>query len=171
MHGFSEVKRVGTDGPMVEVGPDDPQHDYVLRVPRSFVRKLTLVESAETVEAHCEYLNEKIQIVELRISKSDSGITSSLLQEISVPELIEECARSAIPTFSYWESNDWRGQLTNSELRSYSFLLAKIYWFEYAIGGSPRKRIQQELDCHRNTANYYITKTNKHYALPSSRNV
>ena len=163
------VERVGVDGPLREVGPQDRLGDYSLSIASSFTRLVTMDESSRSVQLTLDFDGSKLKIVELRIADRENAITSRDLLSVSLPKLVRACAETAIPKSQFWTSDLQSLPDIQNRLRDDLYLLSKLYWFEYITWGNPRVEIQKLLQCQKTTANYYIRLASKVHRLPEAR--
>lgn len=152
----NDVKVLGNDGGLMEVGPSDPQSDYSLKVPRYFRRELGTELPGVKLVVQLKFSNGRLTVTELCVGTDTGDVTSRFLQEISMPEVLEVASSSAIPNFRFWKTEIDNLFLEASQWKDNPLLISKIYWFEHIIGGKPRKRVQQLLGYNRNQTNYFI---------------
>lgn len=169
MENIERVSKVGTDGPLVEVGPRDNLRDFRLSIPSMFRRRIEQPELERVLELELSFKGDKLAVTFLSIQDSQEGITSRDLLNIGLPRLIRLAALTAIPESKFWESEIKSKSNISVALRENRLLLSKLYWFEHITWGSPRVVIQDLLKCKKTTANYFIRLASEEYDLPASR--
>ena len=163
------VNRIGIDGPLTEVGPIDPHHDYRLHVPVTFTRLIVESGSEREVTIELSFKGDKLEVTKLCIQDRGGSISSRDLLTLSLPRLIRLAALDAIPESEFWEKAVPNTPRISDTLKENPLFLSKLYWFEHLTWGSPRVAIQELLGCKRTTANYYIRLASTAYQLPPSR--
>ena len=154
----------------------------LLMIPRTFSRKFhfkrtereihsrlegTIIEA--TFHAPMKTMNI-VTVSQLNLFLPDAaGITPSLLQEISVPNLVHNATYDAVENAEFWtpeghpDLDEWRDLLRKNEF------LAQIYWLEHASQGNPRKVLMRYLQMPQSTCSVLIRKLRSEFALPQPR--
>jgi hypothetical protein len=151
-------------------------------IPRTFSRRFhfertdheirSRLEGA-TIEATFNASLKSLTIVtvsSLKLSLPDaSGITPTLLQEISVPNLVHTATYDAVENAQFWtpeghpDADEWLDLLKQSDF------LAQIYWLEHASQGNPRQVLMRYLGMPQSTCSVLIRKLRNDYTLPPPR--
>ena len=141
----------------VEIGPQDPYGDLKLRLPEKFrCRFVSEGHDGVQIEVTFSMNGDKLGIESLTMASSQGQITSTLLQSVSVPHLIQEAVAHVLENYAFWSNGVNESFSQSFSWRENQMLLTKLYWFEYIRQGKPRKRIQELTATNRNGANYII---------------
>jgi hypothetical protein len=161
------------DGEFIEFGPVAKEGKKRPRIPASFSRKAVYSDLGLEAELDCTFSGDRIELRRLELRRTDSSISTRDLTQLALPWVIHSVAIDVIPdSYRYsvlisdvgeMESAKQRGP-TDEVLRE----VAAAYWFEHVTWGTPRSRIMEFWGIKRATANEWIRKASKIYALPGA---
>lgn len=151
------------DGELVLAGPSLPRLRHQLLVPRTLRRTVDYGRELPTVSLTLTFDGERFEITELLArSGGQTFISTQFLTHLSLPKVIAELTRNAIPKSETW------AELGNGIGLEDDEFITQLYWFSHVTWGTPRADIMTYTGWSRANANWHLRRIARAYPLPKS---
>lgn len=149
------------DGELVLAGPSLPGLRHQLLVPRTLRRTVDYGRELPTVSLTLTFEGERFEITELLArSRNQTFISTQFLTHLSLPKVIAELTRNAIPKSETW------AELGNGIGLEDDEFITQLYWFSHVTWGTPRADVMTYTGWSRANTNWHLRRLSKKYPLP-----